>query len=95
MKSKAVWALVALNALLLASLFGQYLRPNAAFAQVPRASDYVMIPGESVGANAGIVYIIDTQNGLLGARTYDGNRIVDMTPPIDLGRIFGNGPPKR
>jgi hypothetical protein len=91
MRSKAVWALLALNLLLLASLLGQYVRPNAAYAQVPRPSDYVMIPGESVGANSGIVFIIDTQNGLLGARTYDGARIIDMVPPIDLNRIFNNG----
>jgi len=88
MKSKAVWALIALNVMLLAGLFGQYLRPNSAHAQAMRPSDYVMIPGDSVGANSGIVYMIDTQNGLLGARTYDGSRIVDMTPSIDLTRVF-------
>jgi hypothetical protein len=43
MRSKAVWALLALNAVLLAGLLGQYVRPNAAYAQVPRPSDYVMI----------------------------------------------------
>lgn len=88
MRSKAVWALLALNAVLLASLLGQYVRPNAAYAQVPRPSDYVMIPGDSVGASSGFVYIIDTQNGLLGVRAVDGGRIVDMTPPIDLSRYF-------
>lgn len=101
MKSKAVWALVALNCLLLTALLAQWCKPTAAYGQaaVGRASDYIMIPGKVVGGNAALVYIIDTQNGLLSARTYDGNMIQDKKPAIDLDRVLGRnagaGAPRR
>ncbi|HEX4793086.1 MAG TPA: hypothetical protein VH370_04800 [Humisphaera sp.] len=92
MKSKAVWALVVLNVLLLASLCLHGLTPSAR-AQGRGASDYLMIPGEVVGGNASIIYIVDTRNAQLSARAYDqqARALVDMGQPIDLGRIFGNG----
>jgi hypothetical protein len=91
MKSKAVLALVILNGLLLATLVAQWCKPNLAYGQAaaPRASDYIMIPGTIVGGNSSLVYIIDTQNGLLSARTYDGTQIQDKTPAIDLDRVLG------
>lgn len=93
MRSKAVWTLVALNLLLLCTLVGQWLRPNAANAQVgqiPRPSDYMMIPGVVQGSPTDLVYVIDTQNHLLSARLFDGQRFQDMAP-IPLDRIFGGG----
>jgi hypothetical protein len=90
MKSKAVLALVILNGLLLAALVAQWCKPNLAYGQAaPRASDYIMIPGQIIGGNSSLVYIIDTQNGLLSARTYDGTQIQDKTPAIDLDRVLG------
>jgi len=51
MRSKLVWALVALNVLLLTALVGQWLRPNAAVAQVAaRPSDYLVLPGTVQGS---------------------------------------------
>jgi hypothetical protein len=94
MRSKAVWALVALNVLLLTTLVGQWLRPNAASAQaqLPRPSDYIFIPGVIQGSPADIVYVIDTQNGLLSARLYDGQNLQDMAP-ISLAKYFQQAGP--
>ena len=94
MRSKLVWALVALNVLLLTTFVGQWLKPNAAVAQAPgaanRPSDYLMVPGSVNGTPNELIYIIDTQNGLLSARLFDGQVFQDMAP-IQLNRIFGNG----
>jgi len=98
MKSKVVFALVALNVLLLAALIGQWVKPNTAVAQTPRPSDYLLIQGTVQGSQTEVVYMIDTQNGWLSARTFDGQRMVDMAP-INLGRLFngnvGPGTPRR
>jgi hypothetical protein len=96
MRSKAVWALIALNALLLSTLIGQWLKPNAAVAQqqIPRPSDYILIPGVVQGSPADIVYVIDTQNGLLSARMYDGQALQDMAP-IPLAKYFQQGGPNQ
>jgi hypothetical protein len=91
MRSKAVWALAALNAVLLVTLLLQWCKPSLAYGQsagLPRPSDYLMIPGVVVGGTSSLVYIIDTQNGLLSARTYDGRNIQDKSPAIDLDRVL-------
>jgi hypothetical protein len=97
MKSKVVWALVALNVALSVCLAAQWLRPNMATAQVaqaPRPSDYIVIPGSVQGNPAQVLYIIDTQNGWLGARTFSGQTIVDG-PPLNLNRLFNPQAPKK
>ena len=93
MRSKLVWALVALNVLLLTALVGQWLRPNAAVAQVAaRPSDYLVLPGTVQGSPTELIYMIDTQNGLLSARFFDGQVFQDMAP-IPLNRVFTQGGP--
>lgn len=93
MRSKLVWALVALNAVLLACLLAQWLRPNAAMAQVAsRPSDYVLIPGMVQGSPTQVVYMLDTQNGWLSARTLSNGKMVDMRP-MNLNRIFSDAAP--
>lgn len=98
MRSKLVWALVALNAVLLVCLMGQWLRPSAATAQAVRPSDYIIVPGTVQASPAQVIYMVDTQNALLSARQFDGRQFIDM-PPLDLRRIFnqlgGNPPPGR
>jgi hypothetical protein len=94
MKSKAVWGLIVINALLLGSLCLRGLTPTVhAQAAANRPSDYLMITGEVVGGNAALVYIVDERNGLLNARSLDaqGRVLVDMPQPIDLNRVFGRG----
>jgi len=91
MRSKLVWALVALNALLLTTLVGQWLKPNAAVAQFApqaRPSDYLIVPGTVQGSPNEVLFILDTQNALLSARMFDGQNFQDMSP-IALNRIFG------
>lgn len=93
MRSRLVWGLVALNVLLAAALVGQFLRPNAARAQAPRASDYIMISGDINAGQSQLVYMIDTENDLLSARLFDGRTITDMKPAINLRRVFSEGAP--
>jgi len=90
MKSKAVWLLATVNVLLLGNLCLRSLTPAAHAQAAARPSDYLMITGEVVGGNNSIVYIVDTRNSQLGARTYDpqAKAIVDMGAPIDLSRFL-------
>jgi len=99
MKTTVLWALVVLNALLLASFLGRITRDNTAAAQPApqggaqalgrRPGDYLMIPGEVPGGNTALVYIVDTTNGWLGAIAYDDTRnAIDVMPRIDLNRAF-------
>lgn len=88
MRSKILWALVALNVCLLACLVGQWVGVTSASAQpAPRVSDYLLIPGSVQGSPSQVVYMIDEQNGWLSARTFDGRQMIDM-PPMDLNRLF-------
>ena len=93
MRSKVIWALAMLNAILLSSLVFQWWAPGAAEAQaLSRPGDYTMIPGEIQGGNGSfLVYIIDNATGFLSARAYSGQNLVDM-PPKDLNRLLN---PKR
>lgn len=94
MKTKVLWALVALNVLLLAALVSGvpgFGRSNLAHAQgAPRPGEYIMISGEVQGGTAGVVYMIDETNRLLSARSFDGRQFQDMAP-IDLDRVFNPG----
>jgi hypothetical protein len=94
MKIRILWALAALNVLLVITLAGRFSSENAAVAQAPRRpADSIMIPGEVTGGSSAVVYIIDTSNGLLGAATYDDSRReINTMPPIDLARVFETGP---
>jgi hypothetical protein len=104
MKSTILWALVALNALLLCTFIGRITRENAAIAQPagkpndpnsprPRMpGDFVMISGEVTGGVSGVVYIVDTTNGYLSAMTYDDSRgELSAMSKIDLARVFEGG----
>jgi hypothetical protein len=93
MRRRILWFLAALNLLLALTLVGRLGRENRAMAQARRVSDYVMVPGEAAGGPNAVLYVVDTGNGLLGAMTYDdGQRILRTMPPIDLSRIFQQGP---
>jgi hypothetical protein len=93
MKDRILWALVALNVLLVITLAARYSSQNSAMAQARRPSDYIMIPGEVTGGSSAVVYIIDTSNGILGAGTYDDSRKeINTMPPIDLSRVFQTTP---
>ncbi len=94
MKKTALWALAALNVVLLAALAAPYIRGNPAMAQRGdggggKRPEIMMIPGEVIGGNSAVVYLIDTNNQRLGAMTLNvrGNGIQGV-PPQDLNRIF-------
>lgn len=93
MKSRLLWALLGLNvALALMFVFGAVKENQAVAQRVVRPADYVLIPGEISGGAAGVVYIIDSSNGMLGAMAYDdANRRLDVMPALDLARVFQAG----
>jgi len=90
MKNKVIWALAALNALLLGSLLYRQSTATAQVGAAPRPGEYIMVPGEVTGGPSAVIYMIDETNRKLAARTYDQNRkqFFDMAP-IDLDRVFG------
>jgi hypothetical protein len=97
MKSLVLWGLIIINALLLASFIGRYWKENAALAQAQpgaaggprRPGDYLMISGEVTGGNTGVVYLVDQNNGWLGAMAFDDTRnTLDVMPRIDMNRAF-------
>ncbi len=88
MKNKVIWALAALNVLLALGLMTPLVAP--AEAQAARPGDYLLIPGEVIGGNSAVVWMIDSKNQQLSAMTVDETRKqLDMMAPIDLGRVFG------
>jgi hypothetical protein len=92
MKSTVLWALVVLNALLLLGFLSRLTPSNAAMAQAPRRpGEYIMVPGETVGSG-GVVYVVDTTNGLLSAIAWDESqrKLVSM-PKLPLADIFTRG----
>jgi hypothetical protein len=96
MKSTVLWALIALNAVLLLSFVARIARQSAAVAQplpARRPGDYLMIPATVNGAANGIVVVVDEANNLLGAVSYDdSNNRFDIMPKIDLFPIFHPAP---
>ncbi len=89
MKSTVLWALVGLNAVMLFLFAGSFNRLSTAQAQVHRPADYLLIPGEISGGSTGLVYIIDSTNGRLGAMAYDeSSRVLQIMPEIDLNRVY-------
>jgi hypothetical protein len=101
MKSAVIWALVALNVLLLAGVVTRFTNAGASVANaaqnnqppVRRPGEYAMIPGLVTGGSSGVVYVVDTTNGLLTAMTYDQSggapKLVSL-PEINLAEFFGN-----
>ena len=93
MKSKVLWALVALNVLLLAALLWPRMSPTAQAQGAPaRPGEYLLVPGQVTGGNSEVIYILDETNRMLTARVYDTNAkgFSDMAP-ISLDRFFQAG----
>lgn len=94
MKTTVLWALVVINALLLASLIGRFATPNSAIAQPAaqapaRPGDFLLIPAQVSGVSSGLVVIVDTTNGRLSAMTYDeSRRRIDSMQSVDLAGVF-------
>ena len=90
MKTKVLWALVTLNVLLLVGLIVPLGRTNIARAQAGgRPSEYLMIPGEVIGGNSAVIYIVDEEKQQLSAVALDQRGSgIDSMAPIDLKRVF-------
>jgi len=75
-RSKLLWGLLALNvflAVVLALKLGA--ADNPAHANHAMAGgDYIMAPARVQGFNNGVVFMLDTNDGILSAFTYDHNR---------------------
>ena len=89
MKSKLVWALVALNVVLVATLAVRWMKPQTAMAAqaAARPGDYIMVPAEVVGGSSTLIFVIDTSNNQLSGIAYDQNNLVALAP-LDLTRVF-------
>ena len=96
MKSKIIWCLAGMNVALALSLVLPYVRENSVLAQqrVSRPADYMLIPGDISGNDAGVVYIIDESNSVMSAMAFqDSANRIEVLPPIDLLRVFEEGAP--
>ena len=94
MKSKILWALAGLNiGLALMFVFGSVSENQAMAQRVVRPADYILIPGDIPGADAGVVYIIDSSNGMLGAMAYnDSKDVLDIMQTVNIARLFEGTP---
>jgi hypothetical protein len=94
-RSKVLWGLVALNVFLAVVLLfklGAAERQAHAGMNAMAAGDYIMAPARVAGFNNGVVFVLDTNNGILSAFTYDHNRkSLDTMDPIPLTRLFEGG----
>src|SRR6185436_2397556 len=88
MRSTLLWALAALNVLLLTLFVARMTSDNAAFGQARssgRPGDYLMIPGEVTGGSSQVVYVVESTSGVLGAISYDdSHKRLDAMIPVDL-----------
>ena len=92
-RSRLLWTLAVLNAVLVTALCWKLGGENRAYAQRAGRGDYVMLPGKVTTAPNGVIYMVDTRNGLLTWFKYDSNRSeVEVAEPINLTRIFEAGP---
>lgn len=88
-RSTVLWALAVLNALLLVALTWKLGGENRAHAQAGGRGDYILVPGRMAQANSGVIYVIETRNGVLGAVVYDSNRkVLNAIQPLPLNRFF-------
>ncbi len=93
MKNTVFWALAALNVVLIVAVLAPYFQGNQAMAQRAgsRRPEMIMIPGEVVGGNSAVVYLVDTANRKLGAVTLNarGNGLDSLDPQL-LERVFSD-----
>jgi hypothetical protein len=88
MKTRIVWALAALNVVLVAALVARWMKPQTAMAQAAaRPGDYIMVPAEVVGGSSTLIFVVDTSNNQLSGLAFDQNSLQAL-PPIDLTRVF-------
>src|ERR1700676_3994844 len=91
-KSLLFWGLACLNVFLLVVVVNRYSKPNAAMAQGLAPGDYLTAPGTITGQSDGVVFVLDTRNGLMPAMQYDsGKQTFGSLPSIDVNRALQAG----
>ncbi len=93
MKNVILWGLVLLNVLLLTAFVGRISGGDAALAQDRRPADYLLIPADiTQDGSSAVVYMLDTDNNMLGGMLFDDARKELMTmQPLNIERIFQAG----
>ena len=93
MKNVILWGLVLLNVLLLTAFVGRISGSDAAMAQNRRPADYLLIPADiAEDGSSAVVYMLDTDNNMLGGMVFDDSRKELMTmQPLNIERIFQAG----
>ena len=91
-KSTTIWALIALNVILLLLLVSRHAINQPAMAQYGgRPGDYLMIPGNIVGGSNAVVYVVDQSSHQLAAMSYDDSMgKLDMMPAVNLDRVMSS-----
>ena len=90
MKNVILWGLVLLNVLLLTAFVGRISGSDSAMAQNRRPADYLLIPANiAEDGSSAVVYMLDTDNHMLGGMVFDDSRKELMTmQPLNIERIF-------
>jgi hypothetical protein len=92
-RSRVLWGLVVINvflAIVLSLKLGVSEKP--AYGNMLAGGDYLMVPARVTGFNNGVVYMLDTKDGVLSAFSYDSNRKqLSAMDPMPLGRLFEGG----
>jgi hypothetical protein len=93
-RSKVLWGLLGLNVFLVIVLslkLGVAERPAHA-GNALAGGDYIMAPARVTGFNNGVIFVLDTNDGILSAFSYDNNRKeLNTMDPIPLTRLFQGG----
>src|SRR5947209_17367138 len=91
-KSAALWALVALNLVLVAVLVMRHAPENRAQAAQVNAGDILAVPGHLNGFPNGVVFLLDNTNGTLTAISFDQptNSMTWLPQPVDIRRLANN-----
>lgn len=93
MRSRILWALAVLNVLLVGLLVWRMTESTAHAQAARRPGDYIAVPGHVLNTQQGVVYVVDSNNGLLTALMYDpsAKRIVPLAP-LSLNRLLTDRP---
>lgn len=93
-RSRIIWALAIVNALLLVGLSWKLGGENKAYAQGGGRGDYIMVPARLPGANSGVIYVINTREKLLVPVVFDNrgqNGTLTAGQAVNIQRIIENG----
>jgi len=92
-RSKVLWGLVGLNVFLVIVLSLKLrVAERPAYGNNLAGGEYIMAPARVTGFNNGVIVILDTNNGVLSAFSYDNNRkSLNAMDPISLERLFQGG----